>query len=89
MYVIVMKDKYGGIYLCEQIEYYLDKKTADARLKDLRENNRDSRYQLIRVDLDAARYPEYLKKSNDIIYEGDLYTDIDKCMISGEYKNYV
>ena len=89
MYVIVMQDKYGGMYLCEQIEYYLDKQTADSRLEDLRKNNRDTRYLLIRVDLDAAKYPEYSNKINEIVYEGRLYTDIDKCMISGEYKSYV
>lgn len=89
MYVLIMQDKYGGIYLSEQIEYYLNKKSAVISLKEHRDNNRDSRYHLIRVDLDPARYPEYLTDSSDIIYEGELYKDIDKCLILGEYERYV
>lgn len=86
MYVILLKDKYNGIYLCEQIEYYLALESAMLAQREYAKSNRDSRYDVIRVNLIPESYKEYQEQTNKIIYEGDLYTDIDKCLLSGDYE---
>lgn len=85
MYVIMMKDKDNGLYLCEQILFYLKLSDALKARYNMAIHNRDTMYQVIRVDLLATIYEEYEKGSHDIIYEGRLYKDIDKCLIEGEY----
>ena len=85
MYVLILKDKYGGIYLCEQIEYYLSLESAMLARRENAKANRDNRYLLIKVNLNPECYREYQEETNKIIYEGDLYTDIDKCLLSGDY----
>lgn len=85
MYVIMMKDKYNGIYLCEQILFYVNLTEALQARHNMAIHNRDTMYQVIRVDLLPTVYEEYEKGSHDIIYKGRLYNDIDKCLIEGEY----
>ena len=85
MYVLMLKDKYGGIYLCEQIEYYLSLASVLKARKEYAEANRDTRYTIIRVNLNPESYREYQEKTNQIIYEDALYNDIDKCLLSGDY----
>lgn len=85
MYVIMMKDKENGLYLCEQILFYVNQCLALKARHNMAIHNRDTMYQLIRVDLQPAMYEEYDKGTHDIIYEGALYTDIDKCIIEGNY----
>ena len=86
MYVLILKDKYGGIYLCEQIEYYFTLESVLLARREYAKANRDSRYEVIKVNLKPESYREYQEKTNQIIYEGDLYTDIDKCLLSGDYE---
>lgn len=85
MYVILLIDKYNGLYLCEQIEYYLDRESAINRCKDYEAANRDTRYQVIKVDLNPESYTEYKQHTHDINYEGVLYIDIDRCIFEGDY----
>lgn len=85
MYVILMKDKYGGIYLNEQILFYDNLRESVMCARNMSLNNRDTMYQLIKLDLNSYEYEEYKTNSHDIIYEGKLYTDIDKCIIEGKY----
>lgn len=85
MYVIMMKDKDNGLYLSEQILFYVNLADALKARYNMAIHNRDTMYQIIRVDLQPAMYEEYEKRSHDIIYEGLLYNDIDKCIIEGKY----
>lgn len=85
MYVIIMKDMEGGIYLSEQILFYGNRDAARDAARDLIRNNRDTCYSLIKVDLTATNYREYKEGVHYIIYEGTLYNDIDKCISSGNY----
>lgn len=85
MYVILMKDKFNGLSLCEQIEYYLDRESAIKSCKEHEAANRDVRYHVIKVDLKPESYIEYKHHTHEIYYEGVLYTDIDKCIIEGDY----
>lgn len=86
MYVIIMKDVYGGIYLSEQILYYTTRIEAREDIRDMIKNNRDTCYTLIKVDLTASNYIEYKDGVHDIRYEGKLYKDIEKCLSTGEYE---
>ena len=85
MYVLILKDKYGGIYLCEQIEYYLTFESVMIARREYAKSNRDNRYEVIKVDLNPESYREYQEETNEIFYEGKLYSDIDECLLSGDY----
>lgn len=87
MYVILLKDKYNGLYLCEQFEYYLDRETAINRCKEYEAANRDTIYHVIKVELNPESYTEYKQHTHNIIYEGALYNDIDRCIFEGDYNN--
>lgn len=86
MYVIIMKDMYGGIYLSEQILFYVNQFEARDVIRTMIRFNRDTCYSLIKVNLAASNYSEYKEETHYIKYEGTLYNDIDKCLSSGEYE---
>ena len=82
MYVLLLED----IYSCKPIVYFTDLDKAKRAMKHFVRNSRYGIYILVSLNLIVTNYSEFKEGVNFITCEGKMYSDICRCLLSGDYE---